>query len=401
MGVICEIFQSHELKWQVKDCEPVWDQNDQRTVLHNFNVYPDLDFVDAYGNSTYVKYTGADKIRDLLLEIHKVICGHVNSKKEKSAKNEALALPPGGSNLPAVQGSTALATTQAPGLPAVTQKPGLPAVTQKPGLPAVVQKPGLPATIPYDAQQYAKEPEEQKLLGAPDITIWYCLTMEDESKVVYSIEIKDGEAKPEASTLIGTVVSNGAKVKLASGPYLTEDEVKKECADAEKPEEDCCNYIITVKTSKLRMIEEGSGTKAINFRYLMSNNMLKELGEDKVANSDKFTITITPGSTRFAKLFGASFNMKLEDFQSDDPKYVGNLIVAIIPTLDFEISGNESVAAKQEVKTYNEISARELKRRISELEFSDRAKTLTPEQRDAEFKKLLSKWEEDERRDNA
>ena len=93
--------------------------------------------------------------------------------------------------------------------------------------------------------------------------------------------------------------------------------------------------------------------------------------------------------------------MKLEDFQSDDPKYVGNLIVAVIPTLDFEISGNESTAAKQEAKTYNEISARELKRRINELEFSDRAKTMTPEQREAEFRKLLSKWEEDERRDNA
>jgi hypothetical protein len=401
MGVICEIFQSHELKWQVKDCEPVWDQNDQKTVLHNFNVYPDLDFVDAYGNSTYVKYTGADKIRELLLEIHKVVCGHVNSKKAGSAKNEALALPPGGSNLPAVQGSTELATIQKPGLPATTQKAGLPATTQKAGLPATTQKPGLPATIPYDATQYAKEPDDQKLLQAPEITIWYCLTLEDDSKLIHLVNIKDGEAKPEASTLVGTEIEAKGKVKLASGPYLTEDAVKKECADAEKPEEDCCNYTITVKTTKLRMIEEGSGTKTINFRYLMSNNMLKELGEDKVANADKFNITITPGATGLAKLFGASFNMKLEDFQSDDPKYVGNLIVAVIPTLDFEISGNESTAAKQEAKTYNEISARELKRRINELEFSDRAKTMTPEQRDAEFRKLLSKWEEDERRDNA
>jgi hypothetical protein len=100
MSVICEIFQSHELKWQVQDCEPKWNQNDQKTVLHNFNVYPDLDFVDAHGTSTYVKYTGADKIRELLLEIHKVVCGHVNSKKgkEEPAKNEALELPAGGSN---------------------------------------------------------------------------------------------------------------------------------------------------------------------------------------------------------------------------------------------------------------------------------------------------------------
>jgi hypothetical protein len=394
MGVICEIFQSHELKWQVKDCEPVWNQNDQKTVLHNFNVYPDLDFVDAYGNSTYVKYTGADKIRELLLEIHKVVCGYVNSKKEKSAKNEALALPPGGSNLPAVQGSTELATTQ---------KPGLPATTQKPGLPAVTQKPGLPATIPYDATQYAKEPEpeDQKLLPAPAESVFYCLTMEDDNKVIHSIEIKAGTEAAEAKTLIGTEIEDKGKVKLAAGPYKTLAEVEKECTLDEKPEEDCCNYTITVKTSKLRMIEEGSGTKSINFRYLMSNNMLKDLGEDKVANSDKFTITITPGSTGLAKLFGASFNMKLEDFQSDDPKYVGNLMVAIIPTLDFEITGNESVATKQEAKTYNEISARELKRRINELEFSDRAKTMTPEQRESEFRKLLSKWEEDERRDNA
>ena len=93
--------------------------------------------------------------------------------------------------------------------------------------------------------------------------------------------------------------------------------------------------------------------------------------------------------------------MKIEDFQSDDPKYVGNLIVAVVPTMDLEIIGNESLATKQEAKTYNEVSARELKRRINELEFSDRAKKMTPEQKEAEFRKLLSKWEEDERRDNA
>jgi hypothetical protein len=395
MSVICEIFQSHELKWQVKDCEPIWNQNDQKTVLHNFNVYPDLDFVDAYGDSTYVKYTGADKIRELLLEIHKVICGHVNSKKgESSSKNEALELPAGGSNLPAVQGSREVATTQ---------KPGLPAVTQKAGLPAVTQKPGLPATIPYDATQYAKEtePEEQKLLPAPNITAWYCLTFEDGSKSIHSIELKDGETKATAESLIGTEIEEKGKVKLASGPYETEEEVTKECVIEEKPEEDCCNYYVTVKTNKLRMIEEGSGEKNIRFRYLMSNNMLKDLGGDKLSNADKFTITITTASTGLTKLFGASFDMKLEDFHIDDPNYPGNLIVAIVPTLDLEISGNDSLPAKNAPKSYNEVSARELRRRINELEFSDRSKTQTPEQREAEFRKLLTKWEEDERRDNA
>ena len=395
MSVICEIFQSHEIKWQVKDCEPKWNQNEQKTILHNFNVYPDLDFVDAYGNSTYVKYTGADKIRELLLEIHKVICGHVNSKKSTdSTKNEALELPAGGSNLPAVQGSRELATTQ---------KPGLPAVTQKPGLPAVTQKPGLPATIPYDASQYAKEPEpeEQKLLPAPNESAFYCLTMEDDSKVIHTIEFEAGKAAPTTDSLIGTEIEEKGKVKLASGPYKTLEEVEKECTIEEKPEEDCCNYYVTIKTDKLRMIEEGSGEKNIKFRYLMSNNMLKDLGDDKLSNADKFTITVTPASTGLTKLFGASFDMKLEDFQIDDPKYPGNLIVAVIPTLDLEISGNESLAATHSAKTYNEVSARELRRRISELEFSDRAKTMTQEQKDAEFRKLLTKWEEDERRDKA
>jgi len=392
MGVICEIFQSHELKWQVKDCEPVWNQNDQKTVLHNFNVYPDLDFVDAYGNSTYVKYTGADKIRDLLLAIHAVICGYVNEKKSKSTKNEALELPAGGSNLPAVQGSKELATIQ---------KPGLPAVTQKPGLPAVIQKPGLPATIPYDAAQYTKEdPEDQKLLPAPAESLFYCLTMEDENKVIHTIEVKSGETAPTIESLIGTDIEAKGKVKLASGPYKTLEEVEKECTIEEKPEEDCCNYYVTIKTNKLRMIEEGSGEKNIKFRYLMSNNMLKELGGDKIANADKFTISITPASTGLTKLFGASFDMKLEDFQSDDPVYAGNLIVAVVPTLDLDIVGNESLPSTQTAKTYNEVSARELKRRINELEFN-RTKTMTPEQKETEFKKLLTKWEEDERRDNA
>ena len=392
MSVICEIFQSHELKWQVKDCEPVWNQNDQKTVLHNFNVYPDLDFVDAYGNSTYVKYTGADKIRDLLLAIHAVICGYVNEKKSKSTKNEALELPAGGSNLPAVQGSKELATIQ---------KPGLPAVTQKPGLPAVIQKPGLPATIPYDAAQYTKEdPEDQKLLPAPAESLFYCLTMEDENKVIHTIEVKSGETAPTIESLIGTDIEAKGKIKLASGPYKTLEEVEKECTLEEKPEEDCCNYYVTIKTNKLRMIEEGSGEKNVKFRYLMSNNMLKELGGDKIANADKFTISITPASTRLTKLFGASFDMKLEDFQSDDPVYAGNLIVAVIPTLDLDIVGNESLPSTQTAKTYNEVSARELKRRINELEFN-RTKPMTPEQKETEFKKLLTKWEEDERRDNA
>lgn len=393
MSVICEIFQSHELKWQVKDCEPIWNQNDQKTVLHNFNVYPDLDFVDATGTSTYVKYTGADKIKELLLEIHKVICNQVNSKKSKEApKNEALALPPGGSNLPAVQGSRELTTTQTPGLPAVTQKPGL---------PAVVQKAGLPATISYDATQYAKEePEDQKLLPAPAESVFYCLTMEDDNKVIHSIEVEAGKTAQDSKSLIGTTIEDKGKVKLAAGPYKTLEEVEKECTIDEKPEEDCCNYYVTIKTSKLRMIEEGSGEKTIKFRYLMSNNMLRELGGDKIANSDKFTITVTSASTGLTKLFGASFDMKVEDFQSDDPKYSGNLIVAIIPTLDLELSGNESLPSTQSAKTYNEVSARELKRRINELEF-DKAKTMTPEQREAEFRKLLAKWEEDERRDNS
>ena len=392
MGVICEIFQSHELKWQVKDCEPVWNQNDQKTVLHNFNVYPDLDFVDAYGNSTYVKYTGADKIRDLLLAIHKVICGYVNEKKSESTKNEALELPAGGSNLPAVQGSKEVATIQ---------KPGLPAVTQKPGLPAVIQKPGLPATIPYDAAQYTKEdPEDQKLLPAPAESLFYCLTMEDGNKVIHTIEVKSGETAPTIESLIGTDIEAKGKVKLASGPYKTLEEVEKECTIEEKPEEDCCNYYVTIKTNKLRMIEEGSGEKNIKFRYLMSNNMLKELGGDKIANADKFTISITPASTGLTKLFGASFDMKLEDFQSDDPIYAGNLIVAVVPTLDLDIVGNESLPSSQTAKTYSEVSARELKRRINELEFN-RTKTMTPEQKETEFKKLLTKWEEDERRDNA
>jgi hypothetical protein len=355
-----------------------------------------LDFVDAHGTSTYVKYTGADKIRELLLEIHKVVCGHVNSKKgkEEPAKNEALELPAGGSNLPAVQGSKEVATTQ---------KPGLPAVTQKAGLPAVTQKPGLPATIPYDATQYAKEvePEDQKLLPAPDESLFYCLTMEDDSKVIHTIEVKAGTEQPTAESLVGTQIEEKGKVKLAAGPFKTLEEVEKECVAEEKPEEDCCNYYVTIKTDKLRMIEEGSGEKNIRFRYLMYNNMLKDLGEEKVSNADKFTITITPASTGLAKLFGAGFNMKLEDFQVDNPSYPGNLIVAIIPTLDLELSGNESLPSTQTAKTYNEVSARELKRRISELEFSDRAKTMTQEEKDAEFRKLLTKWEEDERRDKA
>jgi len=390
MSVICEIFQSHELKWQIKDCEPKWNQNDQKTVLHSMTLYPDLDYVKAEGTSTYVKYTSAEKIRELLLEIHKHVCEKVNAKKaETSTKNEALELPAGGSNLPAVQGSRELATTQKPGLP-----------------------------VPYNAAQYAKQedpgqklltgPEPQKLLGEPEekkllppgmATFFYCLTMEDEKKVVHSIEVEIGKEAEPVQSLVGTDLEDKGKVKLVAGPFKTLEEVEKECTIEESSEEDCCNYYVTIKTSKLRMIEEGKGTKTFSFRYLMSNNMLKDLGDDKISNSDKFTITITPASNGLTKIFGASYDMKLEDFNSDNPSYPGNLIVAVVPTLELTLIGNETMPEKEEPKAYSEISAKQLKAQINAFEFDERNAALTPEEKEKRFKELISKWEETERRD--
>jgi len=390
MSVICEIFQSHELKWQIKDCEPKWNQNDQKTVLHSMTLYPDLDYVKAEGTSTYVKYTSAEKIRELLLEIHKHVCEKVNAKKaETSTKNEALELPAGGSNLPAVQGSRELATTQKPGLP-----------------------------VPYNAAQYAKQedlgqrlltgPEPQKLLGEPEekkllppgmATFFYCLTMEDEKKVVHSVEVEIGKEAEQVQSLVGTDLEDKGKVKLVAGPFKTLEEVEKECTIEESSEEDCCNYYVTIKTSKLRMIEEGKGTKTFSFRYLMSNNMLKDLGDDKISNSDKFTITITPASNGLTKIFGASYDMKLEDFNSDNPSYPGNLIVAVVPTLELTLIGNETMPEKEEPKAYSEISAKQLKAQINAFEFDERNAALTPEEKEKRFKELISKWEETERRD--
>ena len=390
MSVICEIFQSHELKWQIKDCEPKWNQNDQKTVLHSMTLYPDLDYVKAEGTSTYVKYTSAEKIRELLLEIHKHVCEKINAKKaETSTKNEALELPAGGSNLPAVQGSRELATTQKPGLP-----------------------------VPYNAAQYAKQedpsqklltgPEPQKLLGEPEeqkllppgmATFFYCLTMEDEKKVVHSVEVELGKEAEPVQSLVGTDLEDKGKVKLVAGPFKTLEEVEKECTIEESSEEDCCNYYVTIKTSKLRMIEEGKGNKTFNFRYLMSNNMLKDLGDDKISNSDKFTITITPASNGLTKIFGASYDMKLEDFNSDNPSYPGNLIVAVVPTLELMLIGNETMPEKEEPKAYSEISAKQLKAQINAFEFDERNAALTPEEKEKRFKELISKWEETERRD--
>mgnify|MGYP000312173161 CR=1 FL=1 len=396
MSVICEIFQSHELKWQVKDCEPKWNQNDQKTILHSMTLYPDLDYIKAEGTSTYVKYTSAEKIRELLLEIHKHVCEKVNAKKSESQpkgfgvfNEDVPALPAPGSNLPAVQGSRELATTQKPGLP-----------------------------VPYNAAQYAKPedpsqklltgpepqklltgPEDQKRLPAPASIKWYCLTFEDDSKLIHSVEIKDGEQIPVATSLVGTEIEENGKVKLASGPYETEEDAAKECAVEETSDEDCCNYYITIKTNKLRMIEEGRGTKTFNFRYLMSNNMIKDLGDDKISNSDKFTITITPASNGLSKLLGASYDMKLEDFNSDNPAYPGNLIVAVVPTLELMLSGNENMPEKEEPKAYSEISAKQLKAQINAFEFDEKNTNLTPEEKEKRFKELISKWEESERRD--
>lgn len=396
MSVICEIFQSHELKWQLKDCEPKWNQNDQKTVLHSMTLYPDLDYIKAEGTSTYVKYTSAEKIRELLLEIHKHVCEKVNAKKSESQpkgfgkfNEDVPALPAPGSNLPAVQGSREVATTQKPGLP-----------------------------VPYDATKYAKtedpgqklltgpEPqkllpggEEQKLLPAAGTVAWYCLTLEDDSKSIHSVEIKDGETQPTAQSLVGTEIEGKGKVKLASGPYETEEKAAAECSVEETSDDDCCNYYVTIKTTKLRMIEEGRGTKTFSFRYLMSNNMIKDLGDDKISNSDKFTITITPASNGLTKIFGASYDMKLEDFNSDNPAYPGNLIVAIIPTLELTLTGNETMPEKEEPKAYSEISAKQLKAQINAFEFDERNAALTPEEKEKKFKELISKWEETERRD--
>ena len=344
MSVICEVYQSHELGWRVQGCEPKWNQHEQKTVLHSMHLYPDLDYTGAYGTSTYVKYGGADRLRKLLLAIHEVICKKVNAesgKKDKEASaevKEAAALPP---------------STTGQNLPAVQPKFGSPATTPTYGVPATTPSYDVPATTPpYDVAKYVnKEADpEQKALPAP--------TAEEE--------------KPE--------------------------EEKKE-EEKEEKTGDCCDYFIKITTTNLRMIEQGGGGKSFSFRYLMSENLLKDLNGEKISNLDKFKITITPASNTFSKLFAASFEMKLDEFNSKDPEYPGNLVVAIVPTLELEFSGSESLPAKESPKGYDEVSARILKKRILAIEFDPANQSLTPEQREDLFKTTITKWEEDTRKD--
>jgi hypothetical protein len=54
---------------------------------------------------------------------------------------------------------------------------------------------------------------------------------------------------------------------------------------------------------------------------------------------------------------------------------------------------------KEEPKAYSEISAKQLKAQINAFEFDERNANLTPEEKEVQFKALISKWEEAERRD--
>jgi hypothetical protein len=316
------------------------------------HLYPDLDYTKAEGTSTYVKYGGADKLKNLLLAIHEVICTKVNAEsghkkpEEDKAKpvSEAAALPP---------------SSTGKNLPATTPKYGPPAANPSYGVPATTPNYGVPATTtPYDVTKYinkdSDQEEEQKLLPAPPT--------EEEKPVDPN---KEEEKKEEEKEKTGN----------------------------------CCDYYIKITTTNLRMIEQGSGASNFSFRYLMSENLLKDLGEEKISNVDKFKITITPASNAFSKAFTTSFEMKLEEFNSKDPEYPGNLIVAIIPTLELNFNGSESLPAKEGPKTYDEVSARILRKRIMAIEFDPSNQTLTDEEREKIFRDTISKWEEDTRKD--
>jgi hypothetical protein len=355
-------------------------------------LYPDLDYTRASGTSTYVRYTSADKLRELQLAIHEVICKKVKGGKEKEESPENKAeIPTGGvkekrpfetgSQTPTVKEAQGALppSTNGPGLPATTPKYGSPANTSKYGAPATTQTYGLPATT----QQY----------GVPATTGNSGLPY-DATKYVN----QDQKALPEPN-----------KVLELPPPNTTEEKPEEPAQEEPKPEEkqkeessnvDCCDYFIKITTNKVRMIEKGDGSTTFRFRYLMSENLLKELGSgEQVSNTDKFTISITPASNNFSKLFTSSFTMNLDEFNSTDSNYPGNLIVAIIPTLELDFTGTESLSSSSEVKTYDEVSAKILRKRILALEFDPNNQGLSDAQKEELFRKTITTWEEDTRKD--
>jgi hypothetical protein len=92
-GVIAESYVSFDITWASpgQGQQPKWDQTDQFIELHTTDIYPDLLFSKAVATATYFKYTS---IADIL-GVVKQICAIIDTKIKLAKQNEALALPPG------------------------------------------------------------------------------------------------------------------------------------------------------------------------------------------------------------------------------------------------------------------------------------------------------------------
>lgn len=74
-GIIAESIISFKITWDNpgNGQQPKWDQNKQSIEIHETDVYPDLNYTEAYAAPLYVKYTSGSLLNDLLVEINKVI----------------------------------------------------------------------------------------------------------------------------------------------------------------------------------------------------------------------------------------------------------------------------------------------------------------------------------------
>jgi len=90
-GVIIETTASFKVTWDVVGTPKTvkWNQNNQYIEIHDADVYPDLNFYEATGRATYVKYVSAARINELLTAISRKVedlikLGHVDENETGS-----------------------------------------------------------------------------------------------------------------------------------------------------------------------------------------------------------------------------------------------------------------------------------------------------------------------------
>jgi hypothetical protein len=103
-------------------------------------------------------------------------------------------------------------------------------------------------------------------------------------------------------------------------------------------------YTVNVIGDRLRLIDaqsRGYGYSSVSIRHRVSNNITKEVGDEKLQNSAQIRAEVEVGG-----VFGRTVKLEYSDFNTPDGR---NLLVEIFPSIELRFTPDEkSVAPKSE-----------------------------------------------------